>query len=498
MFQVDKMTSDIKYLESYKIILHRKGNQMAKNIVIYSDGTGQAGGLKPEQRLSNIYKMYRASKVGPDNPINPHDQVAFYDPGLGSGEGESFFSHPIKTIKKLLSLTLGSGININIADCYEAILKHYEPGDRIYLFGFSRGAYTVRCVANVMNLCGIPTHDVDGKPIPKYGTKLRAIAEEAVFKVYEHGISKDRAEYEDEREEQAKRFRAKYGSEGVGRNGESQGNVQPYFIGVFDTVAALGIATWRKVVFGLLFFSLLAFGIFFLISKNYSNLWGISLLFSFILISFFILKKRIRYIRDYPNPGDFKWHIKSWGLKNYDRFLDNLVPFGRHALSIDEDRKNFPRVGWGLKKDYEVTAEQKPAWLRQIWFSGNHSDIGGSYPEDESRLSDIALQWMIEQVEEIPHPVIFNKTILNLFPMSNGMQHSEINLVKDKWPNWWPQRLRITWPKEIRAINNSAILHPTVFERFDYTSINDYGYSKPYRPESLRNHKKVKHYYENN
>ena len=57
---------------------------MAKNILIFSDGTGQAGGLRPDQNLSNIYKLYRASRTGPDSPIDPREQVAFYDAGLGT------------------------------------------------------------------------------------------------------------------------------------------------------------------------------------------------------------------------------------------------------------------------------------------------------------------------------------------------------------------------------------------------------------------------------
>jgi uncharacterized protein (DUF2235 family) len=59
---------------------------MAKTILIFSDGTGQIGGLRPDQRLSNVYKMYRAMRPGPDSPIDPRKQVAFYDAGLGAGE----------------------------------------------------------------------------------------------------------------------------------------------------------------------------------------------------------------------------------------------------------------------------------------------------------------------------------------------------------------------------------------------------------------------------
>lgn len=57
---------------------------MPKNIVVYSDGTGQDGGARPEQTLSNIYKMYRVSRVSPQTAIDPTKQVTMYDPGLGT------------------------------------------------------------------------------------------------------------------------------------------------------------------------------------------------------------------------------------------------------------------------------------------------------------------------------------------------------------------------------------------------------------------------------
>jgi uncharacterized protein (DUF2235 family) len=76
---------------------------MAKNILVYSDGTGQDGGVRPEQRVSNVYKMYRASRAGPDDPIDPNEQVAFYDPGLGTDIGATALSAPWRFIQKLLA-----------------------------------------------------------------------------------------------------------------------------------------------------------------------------------------------------------------------------------------------------------------------------------------------------------------------------------------------------------------------------------------------------------
>src|SRR5438309_2541066 len=137
-----------------------------RNIVIFSDGTGQDGGVHPEQRLSNVYKLYRAARVGPDNDIDPDAQVAFYDPGLGTDTSATGLTSIHRKITKLLSSVTGRGITTNIADCYEFIINHYRPGDRIFLFGFSRGAYTIRCIANVLMWCGVPTQD-NGAPLPR-------------------------------------------------------------------------------------------------------------------------------------------------------------------------------------------------------------------------------------------------------------------------------------------------------------------------------------------
>ena len=128
---------------------------MAKNVVIFSDGTGQRSGLLFDERRSNIYKLYRATRCGPDSNIRPWEQLAFYDPGVGTlPVGVGFLAAVWHWIRNLVSQATGLGITKNMIDCYAAIIRMWEPGDRIFLFGFSRGAYTVRCLGGVIALCG--------------------------------------------------------------------------------------------------------------------------------------------------------------------------------------------------------------------------------------------------------------------------------------------------------------------------------------------------------
>ena len=172
---------------------------MSKNIAVFSDGTGQDGGVRAEQRLSNVYKLYRVCRPGPDSTIDPKVQIAFYDPGLGTEGSATAMSGPMRFFQKLLGSVTGRGVTTNIADCYEFIINHYEPGDRIFLIGFSRGAYTVRAVADLIRLCGIPSHGAGG-PLPKFRKAVRDIADEAVLTVLEHGAGHPREKFEDERE----------------------------------------------------------------------------------------------------------------------------------------------------------------------------------------------------------------------------------------------------------------------------------------------------------
>jgi hypothetical protein len=474
---------------------------MQKNIVIFSDGTGQVGGLRPDQRLSNVYKMYRAMRPGPSSPINPADQVCYYDPGLGAGEVGGF---TLKRIRNILSAAVGTGIDENVIDCYENILANYEPGDPVILIGFSRGAYTVRAVANVMNHCGIPTRMPDGTDVPKHGPRLRKIASDAVNFVYNHGNGRPRGlqPYYERREELGRRFRQKYESFVPDVEEDVQGNVQPTFIGVFDTVAALGnaqvtAAAWASLAVLIALIALMT-------SNSVHWIFWAPLVLLFGLIMYWYGKLRwsqwkyfspdeskplkITNVLDWPDIWKYG-HRAVWNLENYDKWLDSDVGHARHALAIDENRKNFPRVKWAMAAEAKKVEGREPPWLKQVWFPGCHSDVGGSYPEPESRLSDIALQWMLEELKECVPGIRINNDMLFVYPDPLGMQHEEKFMF-----SYGP--FKRLWPSKPREINSGFPLHRSVLDRLGAEKVSHLGELRQYRPVQLRDHPEAREFYE--
>jgi uncharacterized protein (DUF2235 family) len=318
---------------------------MARNIGIFSDGTGQAGGANPIN-WTNVYRLFMATREA-----DGAGQICFYDPGLGSNPDEGEIRGPFRRFKDLLAQATGYGITDNIIDCYAALLCAYRPGDRIFLFGFSRGAYTVRSLGGVLALCGVPGGFAevtrwDGFSAAIKVEEVRALAASAVKDVY---MVKDATA----RAEAAAAFRQRHGT---------QSN-PPFFVGVWDTVRALGLP-------------------------------GIGSL-----------------------PGRHKFH---------DAILNRQVAHGRHALAIDENRQVFAPELWD-----ESAAPS--GQIRQVWFAGVHTDIGGGYGL-KMGLSDLSLGWMIAEARAIAHPLVVEPGLIaELRPDALGRQHDER---KTSWLPW--------------------------------------------------------------
>jgi uncharacterized protein (DUF2235 family) len=470
---------------------------MPRNILILSDGTGQAGGLTPDENISNVYKLYRATRCSPDSDIDPRDQLTFYDPGLGSqpAGGMLFITRAYRWLHDLVSQATGLGITANIIECYAAILRMWRPGDRIFLFGFSRGAYTARCLAAVLSLCGVPTTMADGKtPLSRDAGSTRKIAKEAVKNIYQHVSSPKDTAYVEQRKALALRFRKKYGCDDTGAP-----NVHPFFIGVFDTVAALGSYLLSgALVVALLAIIALVSAVQSLFLFSFWPVFGALAALSIVIAVIWYAVTHLQYaagLDGYPFLQTL--HFTAPKMKFYDLHLDNAVWYARHAMSIDENRADFARVPWGSSQNTgPARRDSDPDWLQQIWFAGNHSDIGGSYPENESRLSDIALEWMVHAAVNLPDATTPNgsgikvdRRFLQLHPDACGPQHDA------REPGYLGGRFK--WAKALREVQAVAILHPTVCERFAAVNVQHFYQEQPYRPENLSNHEKVKQYYEN-
>lgn len=111
---------------------------MGKRIVYCADGTWDNPGQD-----TNVYKLYKALKVAAG-------QLPYYDDGVGC-DG--------LLIQKLAGGALGAGLFQKIKDGYTKLAHAYEKGDEIFIFGFSRGAYTARCLAGMVAICGLPTEN---------------------------------------------------------------------------------------------------------------------------------------------------------------------------------------------------------------------------------------------------------------------------------------------------------------------------------------------------
>lgn len=172
---------------------------MAKNIVVCCDGTGNEYG----ENNTNVVGMY-------EPVVRDKGQVTYYDPGVGTF---SVFGRILgKKIGILMGMGFGYGITENIEDAYLYLMNRYEPGDKVFLFGFSRGAFTVRALAGMLHKVGL---------LQKGSNNLIAYASEIYNTRNNHEI--------------AEGFKKTYSHE-----------CKPYFIGVWDTVGSLGLWLGRE------------------------------------------------------------------------------------------------------------------------------------------------------------------------------------------------------------------------------------------------------------
>jgi uncharacterized protein (DUF2235 family) len=192
---------------------------MSKNIVICCDGTANEFAAD----RTNVVKLYYALEQ------DPIKQIAFYHPGLGTMEPAGALTTPTRKITRLLGMAVGYGLSNDVRDAYTFLMNNYEDMDNVYLFGFSRGAYTARAVCSLLRMYGLIHSGND--PLVPYAVRMM-MAIERLRDAKRMKTTTTQAE----NDAIANYFRlADDFKRTICRTG-----CTPHFVGVWDTVSSVG------------------------------------------------------------------------------------------------------------------------------------------------------------------------------------------------------------------------------------------------------------------
>lgn len=302
-----------------------------KRIVFCFDGTGNA--LNASTPTNVVLTAASIRRIAQDGT----PQVIYYDEGVGTGTFDSrkdWFNRITSGMNRLIGGGIGWGLTENIREAYRFLIFNYDPGDEIFVFGFSRGAFTARSFIGLIRHVGTIR-------------RLHAGRIDEAMDLYHNRVKET-----DGFSEKLRRFRANYSSSVLIDESDETWrvkNVPNYtpgtaqlikikYLGVWDTVSALGSPA--------------------------------------------------------AIPGseqintDFHFHDPS---------ITNFIERARHAVAIDERRKLFPPVLFGdlskLNGNKGVKSEHPDAPYQERWFPGVHGSVGGG--GDIRGLSDGALEWIL-------------------------------------------------------------------------------------------------------
>jgi hypothetical protein len=260
-----------------------------KRLVVCCDGTWN----KPDsENITNVEKIARTVQSDPGATGGVH-QFVYYVSGVGAGSYKA---------DNLLGGAFGFGLFHNVVASYRFLAQNYEPGDEIFIIGFSRGAYTARSVAGMVGRVGLLT-------------KVSLVEERLPTAVHLY-----------------RRTNPPEGAIGSSVDEFKHDHchaVKIDFLGVFDTVGALGV------------------------------------------------------------PG-----LMRLAPRFHDVQLSSQVLRARHALAIDETRLKFAPTFWEVPDEPSAAPTEDPR-VKQVWFEGAHSDVGGGYRS--TGLSDTVLLWMARE-----------------------------------------------------------------------------------------------------
>lgn len=276
-----------------------------KSIILCFDGTWNTPEHTPspaEDDSTNVFRFYERVR---DTSDGGQTQLKWYNKGVGT-----------EWLNRFRGGAFGLNLDKHILDGYRFLIKNYNVDDDIYLIGFSRGAYTARSLAGLIRNSGL----------------LKMLDDDLIDRAYGIYRSKEHVD-----SEHATAFRKANARE-----------ISIKFVGVWDTVGALGI----------------------------------------------------------PLKPFAEFNAEQYGF--HDTKLSSMIQNAFHAVAVDEHREPYKPTLWQAQDQMD---KEKGRKLEQVWFSGAHADVGGGYTGNHP-IADLSLRWMQKVasdcglgVEIIPPPI---------------------------------------------------------------------------------------------
>jgi uncharacterized protein (DUF2235 family) len=393
-----------------------------RNIVILCDGTGN----EISENISNVLKLYRCLRK--TEKTQPR-QLVFYDPGVGTLERPDVWHKLKQDFNAILGLATGYGLDDNVLAAYAFLVGNYQDGDQIYLFGFSRGAYTVRVLAGLIhkvglispqqvNLAGsglIAYKQFSSDVVPKLGPNWRALTDA----------------------------------------GDEDG---PIAATPFDNAAQFARITstrWPTIKF--------------------TGVWD--------TVASVIVPRADRLY--WPSLEELAFTLQNPSVQIFRQAISIDERRCMFRLKKWDEPQTFTHNRFN-------DAHAEPQDIKQVWFAGVHADIGGGYTEIESGLSKYPLIWMIDEATKCGlavNPRTVNQLAWGVqrkgspfsyvAPDVRGELHDSLRgawwilefLPKSAKYKEWPERqtyLGFYIPDaEPRLIPEDAFIHESVVKRMD-------------------------------
>ncbi len=370
-----------------------------KNIVLCSDGTGNSGG---QGNGTNVWRLFNAVDLRAHlHKEGAARQIAFHDDGVGTEKNK---------LRRAIGGAFGFGLARNTRELYTFLVRNYRPGDRIFLFGFSRGAYTVRALAGLILSVGVLdyrcfTTDQElratvHKTYRIYRGRYPSLVQ-AIWRIFA-GTPEARIQ----------ELRKKYTLHEV--------DSLP-FIGVWDTVDAVGVPMdWMR----------------------------------------------------YP----LNWILRFWFP---DKTLNSKIEKACHAIAIDDERGTFHPVMWDETESPDRKGDLDPERIKQIWFAGVHSNVGGGYPKQG--MAYVSLDWMLR--EAAAKGLHFHPNDLAEAEKRQNV-HDKLYDSRSGLAIYYRYK-----PRDIESyckaycLGGAAKFHPSVFERIGHGTL---GYAPANLPGTLQ------------